>query len=176
MWSRQSALSNRIRSTKRLSFTTRSFAQMGGNNELLESHIRGSNRIGPVAMTVVSCDQAKGSDEIFIAAAKRLIQFGCRASSQADSFRAFTFAHLSFWAAAIFLRAAADIVLFFGIATTFCLCPPFLRTFAHRALWAAAILALPAADILRLVSVFLAYEPPLSAASAASSCSTVLAA
>ncbi len=52
----------------------------------------------------------------------------------------------------IFLRAAADIVLFLGMVTTFCFCPPVPRTFADLALWAAPILALPAAEILRLVS------------------------
>jgi hypothetical protein len=58
--------------------------------------------------------------------------------------------------------------------TTFCFLPPFRRIFAQRSLWAAAILALHAAEILRLVPVFLPYEPPLSAASAAFSFSTVL--
>ena len=57
--------------------------------------------------------------------------------------------------------------------TTFCFCPPLLRTFAHRALWAAAILALAAADKRLRVPVLLPYEPPLSAASAASRRSTV---
>jgi hypothetical protein len=89
---------------------------------------------------------------------------------------ALTFAHLALCAAAIFLRAAADIVLFFGMLTTFCLCPAFPRTFAHRALWAAAILALAAADKCLRFLVLFPYEPPLSAASAASRRSTVLAA
>jgi hypothetical protein len=60
-----------------------------------------------------------------------------------------TFAHRAFWAAAIFFRAAEDIVfLFAGMLTTFGLaavlprCP---RSFAHLARWAAAIRALPAA-------------------------------
>jgi hypothetical protein len=60
--------------------------------------------------------------------------------------------------------------------TTFCLCPAFPRTFAHRALWAAAILALAAADKCLRFLVLFPYEPPLSAASAASRRSTVLAA
>jgi hypothetical protein len=64
-------------------------------------------------------------------------------SSHALFFRAFSFAHRARCAAAIFLRAAADIVFFFGMATTFRFCGPlFARAFAHRALWAAAILAL----------------------------------
>ena len=53
---------------------------------------------------------------------------------QADFSAAFTFAHLAFYAAAIFLRAAADIVLFFGMVVTFDFWLPFFRTFAHRAL------------------------------------------
>ncbi len=60
--------------------------------------------------------------------------------------------------------------------TRFCFCPLFVRTLAQRARCAAAIRALPAAEILRLIPVRLPYEPPSSAASAASSCSTVLAA
>jgi hypothetical protein len=74
----------------------------------------------------------------------------------------------------MFFRAAADIVFFLGMLTTFCFCLLFPRTFAHRALWAAAILALAAADkCLRLPA---ALPTPLSAASAASSRSTVFAA
>jgi hypothetical protein len=65
----------------------------------------------------------------------------------ADFFSAaFTFAHRARCAAAIFLRAAADIVFFLGIATTFCFRPAFARTLAHRALCAAAILARAAAE------------------------------
>jgi hypothetical protein len=89
---------------------------------------------------------------------------------------AFIVAQRARCAAAIFLRAAADIVFFLGMATTFFFCLPVPRAFAHRALWAAAILALPAAEISRLVPVRLLNESPSSAASAASSCSTVLAA
>jgi hypothetical protein len=97
--------------------------------------------------------------------------------SYADFFwAAFTLAHLARCAAAIFFRAAADIVFFLGMLTTFCFCPAFLRTFAHRALWAAAILVLPAAEIVRRVPALLPYEPPLRAASAASRLSTILAA
>jgi len=95
--------------------------------------------------------------------------------SYADFFwAAFTFAHLCRWAAAIFFRAAADIVLFFGMLTTFCFCLAVPRTFAHRALCAAAILSLAAADKRLRVPVFLPYEAPLRAASAASRRSTVL--
>jgi hypothetical protein len=94
-------------------------------------------------------------------------------SSYAVFFRAaFTFAHLARWAAAIFFRAAADIV-FFGIVTTFGFCPLFPRAFAHRARCAAAILALAAADR-RLAVPVLVHETPRSAASAASRHSTVL--
>jgi len=97
--------------------------------------------------------------------------------SYADFFwAAFTFAYRARWAAAIFLRAAADIVLFLGMLTTFCFCPPFLRTFAHLARWAAAILALAAADKCLRFPVLFPYELPLSAASAASRRSTTLAA
>jgi hypothetical protein len=71
---------------------------------------------------------------------------------QAVCFAAFTLAHRARCAAAIFLRAAADIVRFLGIDTTFIL-PLFAFTFAHRARCAAAILALPAADILPRVLV-----------------------
>ena len=79
--------------------------------------------------------------------------------SYADFFwAAFTFAHRARCAAAIFFRAAADIVFFLGMLTTFCFCPPFLRNFAHRALWAAAIFALAAAEMLRLVPVRFPYE------------------
>lgn len=65
---------------------------------------------------------------------------------QADFLAAFTFAHRARCAAAILLRALADIVRFLGIVTTFA-SPPFAFTLAQRALWAAAILARPAADI-----------------------------
>lgn len=65
---------------------------------------------------------------------------------QADFFADFTFAQRARCAAAILLRALADIVRFLGIVTTFAF-SPFVFTFAQRALWAAAILALPAADI-----------------------------
>jgi hypothetical protein len=54
------------------------------------------------------------------------------------------FAHLALWAAAIFLRAVADIV-FFGMVTTF-FCWPLALTFAQRALCAAAIRARAAAE------------------------------
>src|SRR5579864_7971641 len=75
---------------------------------------------------------------------------------QAAFLAAFTFAHRARCAAAIFLRAAADIVRFLGIGTTFPF-PPSALTFAHRALWAAAILALPAAEIPRRVPVCFPY-------------------
>jgi hypothetical protein len=65
---------------------------------------------------------------------------------QAVFFAALTFAHRTRCAAAILLRALADIVRFLGIVTGFAV-SPLAFTFAHRALWAAAILALPAADI-----------------------------
>jgi len=66
---------------------------------------------------------------------------------QAFFWEAFTFAHLSRWAAAIFLRAAADIVrLFFGAELTFFACPLF--TFAHRSRWAAEIRARAAVESL----------------------------
>ena len=78
-------------------------------------------------------------------------------------------------AAAIFLRAAADIVFLLGMLITFCFCPSFARTLAHRALCAAAILALADADK-RLRVLVLPSEAPFKAARAASSRSTVLAA
>ena len=97
--------------------------------------------------------------------------------SYADFFWAvLTFAHLSFWAAAIFRRAAADIVFFLRIGMTFRFCPPFARTLAHRALWAAAILARAAADRRPRLRVLLPDVAPSNAASAVSSCSTVFAA
>jgi hypothetical protein len=49
---------------------------------------------------------------------------------------ALTLAHRARCAAAIFFRAAADIVFFFGMLTTFCFCPPFPRASAQRALLA----------------------------------------
>jgi hypothetical protein len=58
---------------------------------------------------------------------------------------ALTFAHRARCAAAIFLRAARDIIFFFaGTLTTFCFCPPVALTLAHRARCAAAIRALAA--------------------------------
>jgi hypothetical protein len=78
---------------------------------------------------------------------------------QADFFAAFTFAHRARCAAAILLRALADIVRFLGIVTTFA-SPPFAFTFAQRALWAAAILALPAAEIAPRGAVPLPYVAP----------------
>jgi hypothetical protein len=78
---------------------------------------------------------------------------------QADFFAAFTFAHRARCAAAILLRALADIVRFLGIVTTFAF-PPFAFTFAQRALCAAAILALPAADILPRDAVRFPYASP----------------
>jgi len=77
----------------------------------------------------------------------------------AGFFAAFTFSHRARCAAAIFLRAAADIVRFFGIVTTLPF-PLFAFTFAQRARWAAAILALPAADIPPRVAVFFPYAVP----------------
>jgi hypothetical protein len=78
---------------------------------------------------------------------------------QADFFAAFTFAHRARCAAAILLRALADIVRFLGIVTTFA-SSPFAFTFAQRALWAAAILALPAAEIAPRGDVPLPYAAP----------------
>ena len=108
---------------------------------------------------------------------------GCRVeepiyqhSYAAFFFAALNFAHLARCAAAILFRAAADIVLFLGMLSTFCFCPAFPRTFAHRALCAAAILSLPAADKCLRCPVLFPYEPPLSAASAMSRRSTTLAA
>jgi hypothetical protein len=68
------------------------------------------------------------------------------------------FAHRAFCAAAIFLRADADIVRFAGaepvaFATTVGCDPP--RTFAHRAFCANAILRREAADIIRFGWVIL---------------------
>src|ERR1035438_1744604 len=83
-------------------------------------------------------------------------------------FAALNFAHLARCAAAILFRAAADIVLFLGMLTTFCFCSASPRTFAHRALCAAAILALPAGDKCLRCPVLFPYEPPLSASSATS--------
>jgi hypothetical protein len=88
------------------------------------------------------------------------------AVGQALFFVAFTFAHRARCAAAIFLRAAADKVRFFGIEMTLGL-PLFAFTFAHRAFWAAAILALPAADILPRVPFCLAYVMPKAESAAA---------
>ena len=85
---------------------------------------------------------------------------------QALFFAAFTFAHRARCAAAIFLRAAADSVRFFGIAMTLGL-PLFAFTFAHRAFWAAAILALPAADILPRVPFCFPYVVPKAESAAA---------
>jgi hypothetical protein len=61
-------------------------------------------------------------------------------------FPAFTFAHRALCAAAIFRRAAADIVRLARIGTTFARVPAFSLTFAQRALWAAAILSRADAD------------------------------
>lgn len=76
------------------------------------------------------------------------IQQSCKVELplQADFFADFTFAQRTHCAAAILLRALADIVRFLGNVTTFAF-SPFAFTSAQRALWAAAILALPAADI-----------------------------
>jgi len=60
-----------------------------------------------------------------------LEEFGGWANLYAVFFADFTFAHLARCAAAILRRAAADIVRFLGIVTTFAFCPRF--TFAHRA-------------------------------------------
>ncbi len=61
------------------------------------------------------------------------------------AFFALIFAHRAFWAAAIFLRAAADKVFLLGILTTLRFCAPFALTLAHRARCAAAIRARAAA-------------------------------
>jgi hypothetical protein len=75
-------------------------------------------------------------------------------SLYAAFFPAFNFAHLARWNAAIFLRAAVDMVCFtgaervvFAIATTGC--DPFLAL-AHLALCACAILRREAFDIIRV--------------------------
>jgi hypothetical protein len=52
---------------------------------------------------------------------------------------AFTLAHRARRTAAIFLRAAADIVFFLDMVTKFCFCLPVPGTFAQRARCAAAI-------------------------------------
>ena len=85
---------------------------------------------------------------------------------QALFFAAFTFAHRARCAAAIFLRAAADRIRFFGIEMTLGL-RLFAFTFAHRAFCAAAILALPAADITLRVPFCLAYVVPKAESAAA---------
>lgn len=74
-------------------------------------------------------------------------------------FAALTFAHRARCAAAILLRALADMDRFLGDLTSFDF-PLSVFTFAHRALWAAAILALPAADITPLRVVPFAYAAP----------------
>ena len=56
-----------------------------------------------------------------------------RLIGQAVVFAAFTFAHRARCAAAILLRALADILRFLGIVTTFPF-PLLALTFAHRAL------------------------------------------
>jgi len=68
-------------------------------------------------------------------------------------FAAFTFAHRALWNAAIFLRAAADIVRFAGadaavFFSTVPGCAPFLD-FAHRASCPSAIFRRDAAEIIR---------------------------
>ena len=87
-------------------------------------------------------------------------------SGQADFFAAFTFAHRARCAAAILLRALADIIRFLGIVTTFAF-PLLALTFAHRALCAADILALPAADILPRRAVPFPYAAPKAESAAA---------
>jgi hypothetical protein len=65
---------------------------------------------------------------------------------------ALIFAHRAFWAAAIFLRADADIVRFEGawmVVTAVAGCDCF-RTPAHLALCASAILRREAADMIRV--------------------------
>jgi hypothetical protein len=62
-----------------------------------------------------------------------LLLYGFRTTGRYAFLAAFTLAHLARCAAAIFLRAAADIVRLFGIVTTFCVCPLPARTFAQRA-------------------------------------------
>ncbi|MGC2475859.1 MAG: hypothetical protein WA485_16070 [Candidatus Sulfotelmatobacter sp.] len=78
---------------------------------------------------------------------------------QAVFFAAFTFAQRARCAAAILLRALADIVRFFGIETTVAF-PFSALTFAHLAFCAAAILALPASDIRPLRAVTFPYAAP----------------
>ena len=84
------------------------------------------------------------------------------------------FAQRARCAAAILFRAAADSVRFrgFDLVAFGCASP---RTFAHRALCAAAIRALAAAES-RPLPVCLECLEPLSAAKAASKCSTSFAA
>jgi len=112
-------------------------------------------RDGAVGVNPVSPPPTEGGGRVGDLLAIALSRYGREFShcepgctSYADFFwAAFTLAHRARCAAAIFLRAVADIVFFLGMLTTFC-CPLFVRTLAHRALWAAAILALPAAEIL----------------------------
>src|ERR1039457_7118212 len=59
---------------------------------------------------------------------RRCLNRAARSGSQAAFFAALNFAHLARCAAAILFRAAADIVLFLGMLSTFCFCPVFLRT------------------------------------------------
>jgi hypothetical protein len=130
-------------------------------------------QVDPVAPPPTVCGRRVG-DLLAVAVLLGGREFSHRVRAYAVFLRAaLTFAHRARCAAAIFLRAAADIVFFLGIVTTFCFCLPVPRTFAHRALWAAAILARAAVDRrLRLPVPF--PETPVRAARAASSCSTVL--
>jgi len=50
-----------------------------------------------------------------------------------DFFCVLTFAHLAFWAAAIFFREAADTARFLGALTALCSCPPLPFALAQRA-------------------------------------------
>jgi len=76
-----------------------------------------------------------------------------------------TFAHLARWAAAIFLRADADIVRFAGagglVFTSASGCD-FSRTFAHLAFCARAILRREAADIILVGWLFWVVAEPFN--------------
>ena len=95
----------------------------------------------------------------------RVFSFVRKAYRGSYFFAAFTLAQRARCAAAILLRAAADIVRF-GAAAPFRPVPLLARTLAQRALCAAPILARAAAESLPLVPVCLPYVLP-NAASAA---------
>jgi hypothetical protein len=83
----------------------------------------------------------------------KIVHFHCASALPLSSlFPAFNFAHLARWNAAIFLRAAADIVRFTGdgfVVFTAVIECEFSRGFCHLARCARAILRRDAADIVR---------------------------